>query len=313
MSDNKALLQKDMAYILKFSNSLDMSDELNLKKVAHLIQNKNPFVSPLGQLYKKRITSLLENKRREVCLFCKKELSQDGIICPSCMNKYSNGKYTINGFINDKPAKKSITKQNFISLDSEKIAANVIDTSKEIAKSAADKVKNINDNHDISDKSKKLLNKMVVLWNKQTKKVKLIISFVAVIIVLALVFGSGSTFSSGDISDKKDAQNIVESVFSEDDGWNIKYTGTNQLSSGSFWGDVGESTKVAEGKANASGDSETIEKYYKTIDCHCFQIQKQDTVNGVQTAMVYVNSEGKINAMGNISGLPDPTTVYRIK
>ncbi len=95
---DESLMQKkmDMKYILKFSSLYNMSKPENANKVEKYIKAKSLMTSPLGGLYMKRLSDIAGSKSLDAydCLFCKTNVSQDGILCEGCMSKYSGGKLT---------------------------------------------------------------------------------------------------------------------------------------------------------------------------------------------------------------------------
>lgn len=87
----------DMANILKLSARFDMNNKSNVNKVINYISSKNMMTSTVGKKYVQRLTDISKGKSTEElnCIFCNKNLSADGIICESCMERYSGGRLKI--------------------------------------------------------------------------------------------------------------------------------------------------------------------------------------------------------------------------
>ncbi len=97
-NDEQVNQQKlDMANILKFSARIDMNNKSNVNKVINYITLKNMMISTVGKKYVQRLTDISKGKSTEElnCIFCNKNLSADGIICESCMERYSGGRLKI--------------------------------------------------------------------------------------------------------------------------------------------------------------------------------------------------------------------------
>lgn len=333
MADTKEALKRDLVNILKLSHSYDMSDKNNLIKIEKFLREKTLFHTSMGTVYRNRIHKLIEGENEIACMLCKKEKAQDGIVCQACMAKYTGNRFTVKGNISKHST--NIKSQEMLqqkiqtivhsvpipsNLNNDEIKENLNglkENAKAISKDAAKKtgkmLREVNEKNDITGKSKRLIRRLYEIWKRQNRKTKIIVIAVAIVCVMGLFVGGNVGSETGSVNNDKQAYKLVNKEFSTKDDWSIKYIGTTNLAAGSFWGEVGESAKLSEKKATDSGDEKMINKYYTMEECFVFQIQKKDLVNGVQTAQVYVNPNGKINAVGKVVGFPSSTVAYRIK
>ncbi len=89
---NKEQLKNEIEAVMQFSNQYDMRDVENVKRVRSYIISNIENASPIGKQYYDRLDAIINDTASELCFVCKKVKSHDGIICDSCMSKYSGNK-----------------------------------------------------------------------------------------------------------------------------------------------------------------------------------------------------------------------------
>lgn len=90
MADNK----KDIAIALKYSSQYNVKSKNVAKKMLTSITAKNLMTSPFGQKYVNRLEEISNGVEisKCTCLLCNQYPSVDGIICESCLVRFSGGK-----------------------------------------------------------------------------------------------------------------------------------------------------------------------------------------------------------------------------
>ena len=101
--DPKELIKNDLKKILFISSTYDMTDSATVKRVFSILYKKQPFGSEMGDRYLHKLADSIKGRASGECVLCKRNESKDGFICPSCMNKYSHGKYKFKSELEEKP------------------------------------------------------------------------------------------------------------------------------------------------------------------------------------------------------------------
>lgn len=84
----KENIQREIALMLKISNQYNLKDVNNAKKLCDYLHNKQLFKTKAGEVFTRRIESLANGQGEELpCIFCGKELADNGIICKQCLAK----------------------------------------------------------------------------------------------------------------------------------------------------------------------------------------------------------------------------------
>ncbi len=97
MAGSDANQKLDMGYILKFSSAYDLKQAGAPKRIMAYVRSKDIMTSRLGKLYIQRLSNLAAGHEPDKlsCIFCRTEAAKDGVLCDSCMEKYSKGSLTI--------------------------------------------------------------------------------------------------------------------------------------------------------------------------------------------------------------------------
>lgn len=86
--DNKDLIKKDLAMILKLDAQIDYSRKGVVEKYYKDIAEKNLLTTPHGKRYVKRLEQIINgDTTNDKCVFCNSQTHGDTAICPSCMAK----------------------------------------------------------------------------------------------------------------------------------------------------------------------------------------------------------------------------------
>lgn len=87
----------DVVLMLQLSSKYDLKDLATAKKVQAYVSKQERMQSSFGKIYKNRLNEIVNEQcsSDQLCLLCKKEKSEDGIICSECMDKYSGGKLRV--------------------------------------------------------------------------------------------------------------------------------------------------------------------------------------------------------------------------
>ncbi len=93
--DDKEQLRKELNLILTASEKYDLTNLNSLKKLLAFYESKGSLKTTLGKKYIERLKDISNGGADDKCFICKSNTAADGIICTSCMAKYSNGQKQI--------------------------------------------------------------------------------------------------------------------------------------------------------------------------------------------------------------------------
>ena len=86
--------KQDMVNIIKYSSQYEIGNPANAKIILKFVNSKGMMTSSIGKTYIKRLEDISDGVDigRCSCVFCKTNMSVDGIICEECEEKYSGGR-----------------------------------------------------------------------------------------------------------------------------------------------------------------------------------------------------------------------------
>lgn len=87
MADDKVLLKKDLALIIKLNSKLHYDNIDEVQKIYQTLVEKNMFVSSLGQRYLKKLEVIIQGANNNTCLLCGKSSTTKSVICSECLTK----------------------------------------------------------------------------------------------------------------------------------------------------------------------------------------------------------------------------------
>lgn len=89
MADDKELIRKDLAIILKLDSQIDYSQKMTVEKYYKDIMAKGLLTTPLGQRYMRRLEQIIDGEASyNKCLFCNSQTQGNTVICPACTDKF---------------------------------------------------------------------------------------------------------------------------------------------------------------------------------------------------------------------------------
>ena len=93
--NDKEQLKKEVSAILGISDKYDLRERSNVSKIKTYYETKASLTTSVGRKYLERLNALEAGETNCSCIICKNNISDDGVICSSCMNRLSSGKRTI--------------------------------------------------------------------------------------------------------------------------------------------------------------------------------------------------------------------------
>jgi energy-coupling factor transporter transmembrane protein EcfT len=87
MDEDKTLLKKDLALILKLNSKLHYDDIAKIQKIRDEIIQHNLLTTSLGKRYLKKLEQILQETNAYSCLFCGTQTTSESIICKDCLSK----------------------------------------------------------------------------------------------------------------------------------------------------------------------------------------------------------------------------------
>ena len=94
---SKDELLNDINIVTTFSSKYDMKSPALAERYINFFEEKKVFKTQIGIKYLERLNEIKDGKTEELCFVCKKSPSHDGVLCDSCMNKYTNGQKSFYG------------------------------------------------------------------------------------------------------------------------------------------------------------------------------------------------------------------------
>ena len=113
MTEDKALIKKDLVLILKLDSKLNYEDIGEVKQVHAAAVNRKLFSTSVGQRYLNKLNQIINGIGKEECLFCGGTTNTDSVVCASCLNKLKGS--SINS-TQKKPAESNVNKEMRIRL-----------------------------------------------------------------------------------------------------------------------------------------------------------------------------------------------------
>ncbi|MFU0828915.1 MAG: hypothetical protein ACFWTJ_15535 [Lachnoclostridium sp.] len=108
MTEDKALIKKDLVLILKLDSKLNYEDIGEVKQVHAAAVNRKLFSTSVGQRYLNKLNQIINGIGKEECLFCGGTTNTDSVVCASCLNKLKGS--SINS-TQKKPAESNVNKE----------------------------------------------------------------------------------------------------------------------------------------------------------------------------------------------------------
>lgn len=87
MAEDKTLLKKDLALILKIDTKLHYDNIAEVKKVYQTLADKKMFGTSIGQRYLKKLESVIQGNDTDKCIFCGKQSIKQSVMCSNCLAK----------------------------------------------------------------------------------------------------------------------------------------------------------------------------------------------------------------------------------
>lgn len=137
MAEDKDLLKKDLALIIKLNSKLHYDDIAEVKKIYQAFASKNMFATSIGQRYLKKLESIIQGKNTATCIFCGKQCDSKSVICLECLEKLQPSTKQIVQPVETSTTDDSITKEKTKISDDSHLPEKAIQTE------TKDKVKNI--------------------------------------------------------------------------------------------------------------------------------------------------------------------------
>ena len=90
MDNEKALMKKDLALILKIDSKMNYNDIENVKKIHDVIIEREMFHTALGTRYIKKLEQIIKEAPNDKCLFCGKQIDNPNktVLCTDCTAKF---------------------------------------------------------------------------------------------------------------------------------------------------------------------------------------------------------------------------------
>lgn len=298
MDENKEVLKKDLQIILQLNSKMNYTNVDAVKKLYTAITEKGIFHSSLGQRYTKKLERIIAGKDNNTCIFCGKDSTVGKIICNACLDKIST----------PKTEKKEDTISTIKNVTASVMSKENLDKTRETAQKALnkadEKLQNFNEKIDAKNKFATAITHLNSFWNKRTKKQKIIITCVSVILLVGMFASGGnetSSISKDSIKNSDDAKRIVSELYPESE-YDIIAKQTINPAKEMFEVSVGE----------YCGDS------WANEFCTAYVFFVQSKEQAMYSAVLWVNEDGRIVGYGSlISGLNDDITqsypTYRIK
>lgn len=88
MADEKELMRKDLAMVLKLDAQIDYSQKVIVEKHYKDITRQGLLTTPYGKRYMRRLEQIINGDTvHNQCAFCNSQTQGDTLICPTCMAK----------------------------------------------------------------------------------------------------------------------------------------------------------------------------------------------------------------------------------
>jgi hypothetical protein len=87
VTEDKALIKKDMVLILKLDSKLNYKDIGEVKQIHATAVNRKLFSTSEGQRYLNKLNHIINGVGKEGCLFCGGTTNSDSVVCASCLNR----------------------------------------------------------------------------------------------------------------------------------------------------------------------------------------------------------------------------------
>lgn len=315
MAEDKMLVKKDLALILKINQKLSYDNISAVQKVHDTLLQKQLFHSSLGKRYINKLERVIQGEDTDKCLFCGKINISKTAICEECLSRFQPAQVKKE---QQETAAFPEEKKKSIEMDLEKNKEKIKEVIGNVSKEATT-VKKTFQNADIKnkivkelnspnaikakqkmrDKSKDLFVKIKMFWNKLSKKGKIITVSVICIIGIALFAGGGggAGTSGGKVSSADEAVKAVESVYPQNE-YTIKSMQVLHPAEAMF--------DVAVGKycGNDWSGSETIDAYALSV---------QSKKSPQYSCICYISADGRAVAYGNLVYEADTSAYFRIK
>lgn len=87
MPEDKTLLKKDLALVLKINAKLRYDNITKVKQIYQILVDKNMLRTSIGQRYLKKLESIIQGNVTNKCLICSKQCTSQSAICAECLAK----------------------------------------------------------------------------------------------------------------------------------------------------------------------------------------------------------------------------------
>ncbi len=296
--------QNDAVLMLRISRAYNLRNVDDAKKVYAYVQEKNPFKSQLGEIFRNRLRLLAKGEITEFpCLFCRKGNAPDGIICPECMGKLtgkadrSEQKKQAEPVSTGKPSPAPISRPG---------AA----TAKEPAQTAIARAGET-PKKKISRKSKIILATVLTMaaimligaW--EDSKGSASSAYTSSLNIAGTNMSATNTAGSGRVvvSDRKSATEILEEIFPPSDYDIICVQSDRIVSTNMFTGDTVKYWDIDDDLEH----TETIMAYFFYVDMCEYNAPDHPY------AWCLVSEAGQVIGYGTLISSEDPDAVYRLK
>lgn len=91
MDDNKELVKKDLALVMKINAKVHYDNKSEVKQIYDLILKKKLFKTSIGTVYTKRLEQIVSGRNQQkTCILCANGMDNQTVICKACLKKYQN-------------------------------------------------------------------------------------------------------------------------------------------------------------------------------------------------------------------------------
>lgn len=204
-------IKRELKYILKLQSAYDLKNKAHIETILNFNEKNKTFQSAYGLKFINRLNEIYRGSDKDLCIFCGKGHTPNGVICNDCTNKFtlalqsvSKKQATSTKADESKPKQTIITEENI-----KKVTEGLMGKAGNAVSIAKDKLAKEMENENVKKvtqtatrEAKKASSQIMVFWKKLSKRNKILVAGATALLICFLfsgIRGASSHSSSTDL------------------------------------------------------------------------------------------------------------------